>query len=601
MIDAIRSLPHNAGIYQYQDCKGRVLYIGKAKDLSKRVKSYFNLTPILSPKSTLSLRIQKMLSETVSLHYIIVENEHDALILENSLIKQLAPRYNVLLRDDKTYPYIYIDLNESYPRFDITRKIISGKNIRYFGPFSTGARDILDSLYEILPLVQKKSCLKGKKACLFYQMHQCLGPCEFSVDVTYYRTLIDTAISWIQNKNFLLPKLTEKMEFYAEELRFEEAMTLRDRRERIEKSCVSSSIDLARNVAYDIFAIATFKERGCVVRMFIRDGKVASSSHDFFTAHEDFSLDEGYERALVNYYGVVKPPIIVPILTAHSFDEKGWIEDHLTILFEKKALLEAPQKGIKKQLVTLALTNAHELLKTHKPTNTDLLISLQELLSLDTLPNRIEIFDNSHLGGVAPVGAMVVYTDSAFEKSSYRYYHLHERDEYGQMKEMLIRRIESFESNPPPDLWVLDGGSTLRSLAIDLLQSCGTTLDVIAISKEKLDAKAHRAKGASRDILHTHNETYRLEPYDKRLQFTQLLRDEAHRSAITFHKKTKLKRDQESKMLSKKGITLPKIYKLLEYYGTFEAIQNGTFETLVELIGTKDAKVIQNLSHLDQN
>ena len=601
MIDTIRSLPHNAGIYQYLDGKGRVLYIGKAKDLSKRVKSYFNLTPTLSAKSTLSLRIQKMLSETLSLHYIVVENEHDALILENSLIKQLAPRYNVLLRDDKTYPYIYIDLNETYPRFDITRKIITGKNIRYFGPFSTGARDILDSLYEILPLVQKKSCLKGKKACLFYQMHQCLGPCEFPVDVAHYRTLTDTAISWIQNKNLLLPKLTEKMEFYAEELRFEEAMALRDRRERIEKSCVTSSIDLARNVAYDIFAIATFKERGCVVRMFIRDGKVASSSHDFFTAHEDFSLDEGYERALVNYYGVVKPPIIVPVLTAHSFEEKGWIEEHLSILFEKKALLEAPQKGIKKQLVTLALTNAHELLKTHKPNNTDLLVSLQQLFSLHTVPNRIEIFDNSHLGGVAPVGAMVVHTDGAFERSNYRYYHLHERDEYGQMREMLIRRIESFESNPPPDLWILDGGSTLRSLAIDLLQSCGTTLDVIAISKEKLDAKAHRAKGASRDILHIHDETYRLEPYDKRLQFIQLLRDEAHRSAITFHKKTKLKHDQESKFLSQKGITLPKIYKLLEYYGTFEAIQNGSYETLVELIGTKDAKVIQNLSHLDQN
>ena len=195
----------------------------------------------------------------------------------------------------------------------------------------------------------------------------------------------------------------------------------------------------------------------------------------------------------------------------------------------------------------------------------------------------------------------MVHTEGVFEKSGYRYYHLHERDEYGQMREMLMRRIENFESNPPPDLWVLDGGSTLRSLAIDLLQSSGTTLDVIAISKEKLDAKAHRAKGASRDILHTHSETYRLEPYDKRLQFIQLLRDEAHRSAITFHKKTKLKRDQESKLLSQKGITLPKIYKLLEYYGTFEAIQNGSYETLVELIGTKDAKVIQNLSHLDQN
>ncbi|MDO9304502.1 MAG: excinuclease ABC subunit UvrC [Sulfuricurvum sp.] len=601
MIDIIRSLPHNAGIYQYLDPKGRILYIGKAKDLSKRVKSYFNLTPTLQPKSTLSLRIQKMLSETVSLHYIVVENEHDALILENSLIKQLAPRYNVLLRDDKTYPYIYVDLNDTYPRFDITRKIITGKNVRYFGPFSTGARDILDSLYEILPLVQKKSCLKGKKACLFYQMHQCLGPCEFPVDAHYYKDLVDTAISWIQNKNLLLPKLTEKMEFYAEELRFEEAMQLRDRRERIEKSCVTSSIDLARNVAYDIFAIATLKERGCIVRMFIRDGKVASSSHDFFTAHEDFSLDEGYERALVNYYGTVKPPIIVPILTAHSFEEKGWIEDHLSIVFEKKALLEAPKKGIKKQLVTLALTNAQELLKTHKSNNTDVLASLKELFSLRNFPNRIETFDNSHLGGVATVGAMVVYQDGVFEKNSYRQYHLHERDEYGQMREMLTRRIESFSTNPPPDLWVLDGGTTLRTLAIDLLQSSGTSLDVIAISKEKLDAKAHRAKGSARDSIHTKNETYTLEPYDKRLQFVQLLRDEAHRSAITFHKKTKLKQDQESKFLSQKGITLPKIIKLLDYYGTFEAIKNGTFETLNELIGTKDAKIIQNLSQSETN
>lgn len=314
MIEMIRSLPHSAGIYQYLDAKGRILYIGKAKDLSKRVKSYFTLTPSLSPKVTLSLRIQKMLSETVSLHYIVVENEHDALILENSLIKQLAPKYNILLRDDKTYPYIFIDLNDPYPRFDITRKVISGKNIHYFGPFSTGARDILDSLYELLPLVQKKSCLKGKKVCLFYQMNQCLGPCEFSVDTTYYRTFVDTAIAWIHNKKLLLPKLIEKMEGYSQELRFEEAMGLRDRCERIGKSVLTSTIDLARNVHYDVFAIAITDDRGCVVRMFIRNGKIASSSHDFFTAPEDFLLDEAYERTLVNYYGTTKPPIIAPIL-----------------------------------------------------------------------------------------------------------------------------------------------------------------------------------------------------------------------------------------------------------------------------------------------
>ncbi len=599
MIEKIRSLPHSAGIYQYINAKGQILYIGKAKDLSKRVKSYFNLTPVLTPKSTLSLRIQKMLSETVSLHYMVVEKEHDALILENSLIKQIAPKYNVLLRDDKTYPYIYIDLNDPYPRFDITRKIINGKNVRYFGPFSTGARDILDSLYELLPLVQKKSCLKGKKLCLYYQMNQCLGPCELKVDGAHYRSLVDTAIEWIQNKNLLLPKLVAKMEFYSEELRFEEAMSLRDRCERIEKSVVSTAIDLARNVDFDIFAIALSDVRGCIVRMFIRDGKLASSSHDFFPLTDTFSLDEGYERALLNFYGIVKPPIIAPILTAHPFEEKEWVQEHLTQLFEKKSAIETPKIGIKKELTQLALTNAQELLKTHKPTNQALMQSLKELFELEHFPHRIEIFDNSHLGGVATVGAMVVYTQEAFEKKSYRQYHLHERDEYGQMREMLSRRIESFDTNPPPDLWILDGGSTLRNLALELLYSHGISMDVIAISKEKVDAKAHRAKGAARDILHIHDDTLRLEPYDKRLQFVQMLRDEAHRSAITFHKKTKLKRDQESKFLSQKGITLPKIYKLLEYYGTFEAIQKGTFETLCELIGTKDAKIIQNLSHLE--
>ena len=291
MIEKIRSLPHCAGIYQYLDAKGRILYIGKAKNLSKRVKSYFNLTPQLSPKPTLSLRIQKMLSETASIHYLVVENEHDALILENSLIKQLKPKYNILLRDDKTYPYIYVNLDEDYPRFDITRKIIKGKAIRYFGPFSTGARDILDSLYELLPLVQKKSCLKGKKACLYYQINQCLAPCEFPVDKIHYKSMIDTAASWIQNKELLIPKIRSKMEFYAEDLRFEEAKSLRDRLERIGRSTEHSSVDLASTEAYDIFAIAVDDIRGCVVRLFIRDGKIASSSHDFFTANDLSTLD----------------------------------------------------------------------------------------------------------------------------------------------------------------------------------------------------------------------------------------------------------------------------------------------------------------------
>lgn len=594
MIEKIRSLPHQAGIYQYLDNKGRILYIGKAKNLSKRVKSYFNLTPKLSPKTTLSLRIQKMLSETVGLHYIIVENEHDALILENSLIKQLKPKYNILLRDDKTYPYLYVDMEEPYPRFEITRKIIKGKGVRYFGPFSVGARDILDSLYELLKLVQKKSCLKGKKACLFYQMEQCLAPCEFPLPRESYMALVQQGIEWIQNKRRLIKQLEAKMEFYSEALRFEEALVLRDRIERISKSEISSQIDMASSENYDVFAIAVNETRGCILRLFIREGKVASSTHDFIPLTPYFSLDEAYERTLVGFYGSEKPPIIAPILTAHPFESVEWVREHLSSLFGKKAILETPQRGNKKELIELALTNAYELLRTPQPTNEVLLLQLQELFELDTLPNRIEIFDNSHHGGDATVGAMVVYDNGHFDKKGYRTYHLHERDEYGQMSEMLRRRIEGFGENPPPDLWVIDGGSTLRTLAADLLTSHGIHLDIIAISKEKIDAKSHRAKGSARDILHTADNTFRLESSDKRLQFIQLLRDEAHRSAITFHKKIKVKRDQSSKLLMVHGISQPKIHKLLEYFGTFEAIAKSDFETLCNLIGEKDAKNIQN-------
>jgi excinuclease ABC subunit C len=594
MIEQIRTLPHQAGIYQYLDTAGRILYIGKAKNLSKRVKSYFNLTPELSPKTSLSLRIQKMLSETVGLHYIIVENEHDALILENSLIKQLKPKYNILLRDDKTYPYLYVDMEEPYPRFELTRKIIKGKSIRYFGPFSIGARDILDSLYELLKLVQKKSCLKGKKACLFYQMEQCLAPCEFRVLRENYLPMVMQGIEWIQNKRKLIRELEAKMEFYSESLRFEEALVLRDRIERISKSEISSQIDLASSENYDLFAITSNETRGCILRLFIRDGKVASTAHDFLPITPYFSLDEAYERTLVGFYGNEKPPIIAPILTAHPFESSDWVGEHLTALFGKKAILEVPQRGAKKELIDLALTNAHELLRTPQPTNEILLLQIQELFVLDTLPHRIEVFDNSHHGGSATVGAMVVYQNGHFDKKGYRTYHLHERDEYGQMSEMLRRRIEGFADNPPPDLWILDGGSTLRSLAVDLLSSHGIYLDVIAISKEKIDGLSHRAKGSARDILHTAENTLRLESSDRRLQFVQMLRDEAHRSAITFHKKTKLKIDQSSKLLAIKGITTAKIHKLIDYFGTFEAIAKSDFKTLSELIGTKDAESLQN-------
>jgi excinuclease ABC subunit C len=199
------------------------------------------------------------------------------------------------------------------------------------------------------------------------------------------------------------------------------------------------------------------------------------------------------------------------------------------------------------------------------------------------------------MAGEATVGAMVVFENDRFEKRAYRHYHLESRDEYAQMRETLTRRIESFENNPPPDLWVIDGGTTLLSLANDLLASHGVNLDVIAISKEKIDAKSHRAKGGALDRIHTLEESFELSKGDKRLLLLQKLRDEAHRFAITFHKKTKLKRDQESRLLEVKGISSAKVKKLLLHFGTFEGVANASEEELASILSAADAKIIKKM------
>ena len=592
----IKELPDSPGIYQYFDKEQNLLYIGKAKSLKKRVKSYFSFTPTLKANSTLSQRITKMINQTDSMNYIVVNSEHDALILENSLIKQLNPKYNILLRDDKTYPYIYIDTSKKYPRFDITRKILKNSNINYFGPYSVGARDILDSIYEICKLVQNKGSLTSKKLCLYYQIEKCLGPCELNVPKEKYQKEVDLAIELIENKKLLLSKLTQKMMVYAEDMRFEEASELRDRCERISRSEIKSEIDFATNENYDIFVLANSTSRAVVVRIFMRNGKIISSTHDFIRLNDGYDEDELYQRVLMDFYGTTKHPIIAPILVMKEFVGIEIIREHLSTVFEKKADIKVPKIGNKKSLVELAILNAKELLKNDKEKDsTKLLEEIQELLELKRTPQRVEIFDNSHMAGVATVGAMVVYENSAFDKKSYRTYHLNAKDEYAQMRETLTRRVNSFEKSSPPDLWIIDGGTTLLKLAKEILDSSGVYIDVIAISKEKIDAKSHRAKGKAEDILHTTQESFKLKSSDKRLQWAQNLRDEAHRSAITFHKKTKLKLDKESKLLQINGISQAKIVKLLNHFGTFENLKTVSFEEISEILNKKDAKLIKNV------
>lgn len=595
MLQKLKNLPDTPGIYQFFNAQGKLLYVGKAKSLKNRVKSYFRFSPALAPAPNLGVRIYKMIEEAVNLEYIVLNSESDALVLENSLIKQLKPKYNILLRDDKTYPYIFVDFGQKYPRFEITRKILNGKNVKYFGPFVSGSRELLNALYENFALVQKASCIKGKKACLFYQIGRCLAPCEFDVDETIYRKIVDEAATAINDPKGLVKKLEDRMLLLSNEFRFEEAAAVRDTLLAIKKLAITSEVDLAKNDAFDLFALSKSKNAACIVRFFVRDGKLVSSSHSFAAISEE-SGDEAdgeiYSQALLEFYSKEHPLVVGNIYILRDFDGKEAIEELLTKRFSKKIKISTPKKKEHQNIAAIALKNGFELLRQKgEGGHLETLSQIKELLRLERSLSRIEIFDNSHLFGSSPVASMVVW-DDGFKKEEYRHYNLEATSEYEQMREALTRRVESFEKNPPPDMWLLDGGKANLMLARDILESVGVEIEVVAIAKEKIDGKAHRAKNSANDLIYTQNEIIKLPPSDKKLQFLQNLRDEAHRFAVTFHRKQKNKKDREIELMKLRGIKEAKVKRLLDYFGSFEKIRTATAQELEAAIGKKEAAQI---------
>ncbi|MCI5968709.1 excinuclease ABC subunit UvrC [Helicobacter sp.] len=599
LLDTLKKIPSQSGVYHYFDAQGKLLYVGKARNLKNRIKSYFRFTPNLAPALNLSPRIAQMVSQIAQLRYIVVENENDALILENSLIKQLKPKYNVLLRDDKTYPYLCVDLQDDFPRILLTRKIFKKQGLRYFGPFSSGARDLLDSIYEIFPLAQKEACKRGKKACLFYQIHRCLAPCEGKISTKDYAKILQNALECVQNPKKILIPLEQKMLQLSQNLRFEEAKILRDRIAKIKNLSPLSSVDFADLVDLDVFALVCEEKRAVLVKFFMRNGKIISSATQNIKSELGFDSLSIYKQALINHYSNALPLVPKQLLIPFDLGENTReLESFLQNKTGKKITIHFPKNGDKKRLCELAIQNGKEILRLEQNNEEEVFDSLKTLFSLQETPHRFEIFDTSHHKGAQCVGAMVVYDDKGFVKESYRHYLLEGKDEYTQMREMLKRRIQDFTMESPPDLWVLDGGVGQINLARELLESAGVNLEVIGIAKEKIDSKAHRAKGSAKDILRDENlKEYRLSVSDKRLQFLQKLRDEAHRFAITFHQKQKQKTMQHSKLLDIKGIGKATQSKLLAYFGSFEGIQNASLEEFNNVLSKKLAEFVFKALH----
>ena len=588
--EQIKNLPQQSGIYQYFDSKNRVLYIGKAKNLNKRVRSYFNLSgDSPRPSTNVSHRIALMISQIAHLQIILTQSEQDALILENSLIKQLKPKYNILLRDDKTYPYILIDKNAEFARLEIVRKITNDKNHLYFGPYSSGAREILEAIYEICPLVQKKSCLSGKKACLFYQIKRCYAPCDGKISAENYGEILQNAINLLQNPHKILKILEEKMHFFAENLRFEEANHIKAQCAKIRQNTSISSIDLAKLYNCDIFVIESNATKSVLVKIFMRDGRVVFSDHFFINHNEnDLDLDFLYTQSLLNHYKNNAPLALDSILLPYSLSDNEILSEFFRQNFGKNIRILHPKSGEKKKLLDLAKNNAKNLLENAESSaESRILEAIKSLFGLQNVPSKIEVFDTSHFQGKSAVGAKIVYENGDFTKNAYKRYALSGSDEYAQMTELLTRRANRFDDDAPPDLWLLDGGSAQIKIAREVIASSGANVDILGIAKEKVNHKAYRAKGGARDILRSADLELRLEKNDERLMFLQKLRDEAHRFAISFHRKKGRKSLEQSALQGK--YSPAQIKKLLNYFGSFESVQNADEGTIKEVLKRRKA------------
>ena len=586
LIDEIRTLPNEPGVYQYFDAQNRLLYVGKAKILKNRVKSYFKFTPSLAPAEKLSPRISKMISEAVHLEYIVTPSEADALILENSFIKQLKPKYNILLRDDKTYPYIFINLNDDFPRFEITRKVVKGSNIRYFGPYFSGASELLEALYLNFNLVQKKSCIKSKKACLFYQLKRCYAPCEGKISKENYAKIVNEAIAALQNPNLLIARLEELMLNYAKAEDYEQAAATRDKMQTLKNMQTKVEVDLAKLEDFEAYSVACVHDMICAVRFSVQSGKITGVKTDIAQAKnaQKDEINEAYKQAILKSFIAEQPIISTKIYVHESFEDSELVEEILNERFGRKFSITCPKIGDKRKICEIATKNAEVSIEKYLKTHDNVLLNeIKEYFDLAHTPYVVEAYDNSHLFGEASVGAMVRYEHGEWAKQNYRHMHLGSKNDYDQMRESLTARALRFDKLSPPDLWVIDGGEALLSLACEILASSGANVDVIAISKEKIDAKAHRAKGEAKDKIYTKNGSFSLSTSDKKLQFFQKMRDESHRFVISFHRKTRQKNDMQRSILKQAGVSEGSIAKLISFYGSFDKINEANLDEVAKI------------------
>lgn len=608
----IKNLPDKPGVYLMKNSLGEVIYVGKAKVLKNRVKSYFQKSKNHSEK------VKVMVKNIAEFEYIVTDSEMEALILECNLIKKYNPKYNILLKDDKFYPFIKITVNDDYPRVFVTRRFAKDGS-KYFGPYTNGIAvyETLDLIYKIFPLRNCKLVIKenGEKVrpCLNYHIKKCLGPCGGHISKEEYGKMINDIIDILSGKETYITKMLKSdMEKAAEELEFEKAASLRDKILSINAIAEKQKIFKTMEGDEDFINIEQDEKDSCIQVFFSRDGKVIGREHFIFENTANEGIGEIIEDFIGSFYGgTAKIPKAIYVPQIDNFD---LMEEYLTIKRGSKVWIKVPQKGQKKEMLEMVKNNARITLEKFKDKylkdkeiNRISLLELQDLLELEECPQRIEAYDISNIQGVDSVGTMIVFEEGRAKNSDYRRFKIKTvkgANDYDSMREILTRRfnhgldeikaiqqrdlkLSAGKFSTFPDLIMMDGGKGQVNVALEVLQSLNIDIPVCGLVKDD--------KHQTRGIIYNNNELI-INKGSNLMQLIRRIQDEVHRFAITYHRSLRDKRTLHSVLDDIPYVGEKRRRALLMKFGSVDNIKKASMQELLETqsIDKKSAESIYN-------
>ena len=584
----LKQLPDEPGVYLMKDKFDNIIYVGKAKILKNRVRQYFQSSKNHSSK------VKSMVKNIEKFEYIITDSELEALILECNLIKKYKPKYNVLLRDDKTYPYIKVTTNEDFPRVLKVRKVIKDK-AKYFGPYTntTAVNDTLEIIKNTYPIRTcnvdiEKAIKSNMRPCLNLHIKRCIGPCTGNVTKEEYNRMIEEIILFLSGKEEkLIDILKEKMNKCAMDFNFEEAAIYRDKIKSLEDMMEKQKIDASTSdLNQDIIAMARAHDEACVQVFFVRNGKIVGREHFILEGVMD-STRESILGSFVKQFYMEQEYIPKEIIIEDEIEDSFILEEWLSAKKGQKVIIRVPQKGEKRSLIEMVRKNAIEYLEKFSDMNKrkyeksiGALEELKQILNLENIPKRIESFDISNIQGVDSIGSMVVFTNGKKDKKEYRRYKIKTvigPNDYDSMAEIVERRLKYGDF---PDLMLLDGGKGQVSAVKKVLDKYNVEIPLWGMYKDD----KHRTKG-----LISQEKEIELDKTSNLYRFVASIQEEVHNYAITYHRSLRNKSLTKSELDDIQGIGEKRKKALLNHFKDIEAIKKATFEELLEVEGMNKA------------